>query len=108
MNTRPRRRPLNLAPNVIGTPEEPAQPTAGARPADDPTPTRARTSFHHTADDGSRARAAWMHTRLMTGITTYSEFVAAAVREKVAQLERDHNDGEPFGEIDTLPPGRKM
>jgi hypothetical protein len=48
-------------------------------------------------DVAERARNAWYRTRsLDEGYETFSDLIEAAIREKVEQLELEHNGGEPF------------
>lgn len=70
---------------------------------DEPLPARRRkaryphkTSFYQQEDDAKRMRAVFLNTRLETGFNSLSDFINAAVDEKVLELEKVHNEGWPW------------
>jgi hypothetical protein len=53
-----------------------------------------------------QGRAAYMHTMLTgDGVSSFQEFLARALQTEVARLQKKHNNGQPFPEVDQLPRG---
>lgn len=72
---------------------------------------RQKTSFYQERVAADRMRAAFLNTQSVTGFSSLSEFINAAVDEKVAGLEQDHHGGRPWsplgaGEIPQGKPAR--
>ncbi len=55
-----------------------------------------KTSFYQQEDDAKRMRAVFLNTRLETGFNSLSDFINAAVDEKILELEKVHNEGWPW------------
>ncbi|MFF2317854.1 hypothetical protein ACFVTE_16470 [Arthrobacter sp. NPDC058097] len=60
---------------------------------------REKTSFYQERVAADRMRAAFLNTRAITGFASLSEFINAAIEEKVAGLEQAHNDGCPWSPL---------
>lgn len=80
------------------------QPAAPA-PAAVPAPTKAarpakaavkKTSFYQLEEDADRMRAAYLNTQMHTRYRSLSEFINAAIDEKVGALEKTYNGGEEW------------
>lgn len=55
-----------------------------------------KTSFYQPDQAADRMRGAFLNTVPMTGYSSLSEFINAAVAEKVAGLEHSYNGGQPW------------
>lgn len=55
-----------------------------------------KASFYQSKADTERMRAAYLNTKGATGYGSLSEFICAAINEKVAGLEETHNEGHPW------------
>lgn len=83
---------------------QPAAPPAAPAPA--PTehamaarPAKAapkKTSFYQLEEDADRMRAAYLNTQLQTRYRSLSEFINAAIDEKVSALEKTYNGGQEW------------
>lgn len=60
---------------------------------------RRKTSFYQEQAAADRMRAAFLNTKQATGFSSLSEFINAAVDEKVAGLEQEHNDGHTWSPL---------
>lgn len=111
MTKRPQRRTTTLSNPLVPAGGETSSPSGRHRPPEREEESRrggwTRTSFKHTLEEGRRARGAWFHTQAVLGIRPYWQFVQEAVNEKVARLEAEHNEGQPFPALDTVTPGPK-
>lgn len=106
---RPTRRKSQLG-NL--TPLNPNRPqTATATPKAPPTvrpeesttaPRRTKTAYYATREENERIRAAFMAGRDKYGWRSFTEFQLRTMLERVVELERELNDGEPF---DGVPAG---
>ena len=67
-------------------------------------------SVRATLSDQARIRAAFMATNSAERHGSLSDFVTRAALEKVAQLERQYNEGEPWQAVDAgdVPTGRPL
>lgn len=67
-------------------------------------------SVRATLSDQARIRAAFMATNSAERHGSLSDFITRAALEKVAQLERQYNDGEPWPAVDAgdVPTGRPL
>ncbi|MFZ2175519.1 MAG: hypothetical protein WAW17_16090 [Rhodococcus sp. (in: high G+C Gram-positive bacteria)] len=59
---------------------------------------RVKMGFY-TGQSG-RIRAAYLHTRGNERQETFGEFMENAVLEKIARLEKQYNDGQPWHDVD--------
>lgn len=112
-----------------------AETPAGSAAAPDPTPhTRRRRSAAETLVDQARQnrggrppkgerqvamkvytaesqagryKAAWQALPYSVRPASYSDFVDAAILDRVEAIEAEYNDGKQFEPIEKLPPGRK-
>lgn len=78
---------------------QPATPKGIQPPAATERPTKVapkKTSFYQREDDADRMRAAYMNTQMHTGHRSLSEFINAAIDEKVSALEQTHNKGKEW------------
>ena len=55
-----------------------------------------KTSFYQLEEDADRMRAAYMNTQMHTRYRSLSEFINAAIDEKVGALEKTYNGGEEW------------
>jgi len=55
-----------------------------------------KTSFYQQESDADRMRAAYMNTQMHTGHRSLSEFINAAIDEKVSALEQAYNQGKEW------------
>lgn len=71
---------------------------------------RQKTSFYQERASGDRMRAAFLNTQPVTGFSSLSEFINAAVDEKVAGLEQEHHDGHPWSPLGAgeIPQGKPV
>lgn len=69
-----------------------------------------KTSFYQAEDDANRMRAAYLNTQLQTGYSSLSEFINAAIDEKVGTLETTYNNGSPWKPLTTgaIPTGKPL
>lgn len=69
-----------------------------------------KVSFYQDPADTSRVRGAIRYTQVQEGTRTLSQFINNAVMEKVAKLEAQYNEGQPFPSVGAreLPQGRPM
>nr|WP_015061702.1 hypothetical protein [Arthrobacter sp. 31.31]AFK88709.1 Yag1E [Arthrobacter sp. 31.31] len=81
-------------PAAAPAPVEPA-----AKPAKTDPPAKAgpkKTSFYQLEEDADRMRAAYLNTQLHTRYRSLSEFINAAIDEKVGALEQAYNGGQAW------------
>lgn len=83
---------------LAGQPAAPAPaavpaPTKAARPA---KAAAKKTSFYQLEEDADRMRAAYLNTQMYTRYRSLSEFINAAIDEKVDALEKTYNGGEEW------------
>ncbi|WP_422759342.1 ParB family protein [Paenarthrobacter sp. C1] len=71
----------------------PVEPVKAARPA---KATPKKTSFYQLEEDADRMRAAYLNTQMHTRYRSLSEFINAAIDEKVSALEQTYNGGEEW------------
>lgn len=96
--------PSDVVSELAGQPAAaPAPPKAVQPPAAAPTtaerPAKVapkKTSFYQREDDADRMRAAYMNTQMHTGHRSLSEFINAAIDEKVSALEQTYNKGKEW------------
>ena len=71
---------------------------------------RRKTSFYQEQGAADRMRAAFLNTKQATGFSSLSEFINAAVDEKVAGLEREHNHGQTWSPLGAgeIPQGKPV
>lgn len=71
---------------------------------------RPKVSFYQDEEDTNRVRGALLHTMAHEPYRTLTDFINIAVMEKVADLEKRYNGGEPFPPVPAreLPQGRPM
>ncbi|TQJ62184.1 hypothetical protein FBY31_4579 [Arthrobacter sp. SLBN-100] len=71
---------------------------------------RRKTSFYQEQGAADRMRAAFLNTQQATGFSSLSEFINAAVDEKVAGLEQEHNDGHTWSPLGAgeIPQGKPV
>lgn len=70
-----------------------------AKPAKADRPAKAapkKTSFYQLEEDADRMRAAYLNTQLHTRYRSLSEFINAAIDEKVSALEKTYNGGQEW------------
>lgn len=69
-----------------------------------------KTSFYQGEDDANRMRAAYLNTQLQTGYSSLSEFINAAIDEKISTLETTYNNGNPWKPLTTgtIPTGKPL
>lgn len=69
-----------------------------------------KTSFYQIEGDANRMRAAYLNTQLQTGYSSLSEFINAAIDEKVSTLESTYNNGTPWKPLTTgaIPTGKPL
>ena len=86
-----------------------ATPQHGETITDAAKPKRKASSGNWDVDvlDGLRAAAHHLPHIPESGLRSLSDIVNTAAREKVAELESAHNDGEPFPRVGRLSAGRK-
>ncbi|MDF2049581.1 hypothetical protein [Arthrobacter sp. Cr_A7] len=67
-----------------------------------------KASWYQDEADTKRMRAAFYATKDTLGYASLSEFINAAVNEKVAGLEAAYNDGQPWQPLDAgeIPQGK--
>ncbi|MCB5291492.1 ParB family protein [Arthrobacter sp. SO3] len=86
-----------LAGQQTAAPAAPApatpSPAKTARPA---KATPKKTSFYQMEEDADRMRAAYLNTQMHTRYRSLSEFINAAIDEKVSALEKDYNGGQEW------------
>lgn len=76
----------------------PVSPKA-VHPSTDERPAKVapkKTSFYQREDDADRMRAAYLNTQMHTGHRSLSEFINAAIDEKVSALEQAYNRGKEW------------
>lgn len=71
----------------------PVELAKAARPA---KVTPKKTSFYQLEEDADRMRAAYLNTQLHTRYRSLSEFINAAIDEKVSALEKTYNGGQEW------------
>lgn len=71
----------------------PVEPAKAARPA---KAAPKKTSFYQQEEDADRMRAAYLNTQLHTRYRSLSEFINAAIDEKVSALEQAYNGGQEW------------
>ena len=69
------------------------EPAKAARPA---KATPKKTSFYQQEEGADRMRAAYLNTQLHTRYRSLSEFINAAIDEKVSALEKTYNGGQEW------------
>ena len=91
-------------------PRSAAETTTEAPRATPRTGSAKKTSFYQVEGDGNRMRAAYLNTQLQTGYSSLSEFINAAIDEKVSALESTYNDGNPWKPLTTgaIPTGKPL
>lgn len=83
-----------LAGQPAGVPApQPAPVEPAARPA---KAAPKKTSFYQQEEDADRMRAAYLNTQLNTRYRSLSEFINAAIDEKVSALEQTYNGGQEW------------
>lgn len=55
-----------------------------------------KTSFYQAKASADRMRAAFLNTGAHTGFNSLSDFINAAIEDKIAGLEQAHNEGRPW------------
>lgn len=95
------------APAEAATPVQPA-PAATSGSTNGPKKHRHKVSFYQDEDDTDRVRGALLHTMANEPHRTLTDFIHAAVMEKVERLEAKYNGGNPFPPVKAreLPQGR--
>lgn len=78
----------------VPAPVEPAAKPAKADPPAKAAPKK--TSFYQMEEDADRMRAAYLNTQLHTRYRSLSEFINAAIDEKVSALEQTCNGGQAW------------
>lgn len=99
--------PSDVVSELAGQPS-PAASTPAPAPQAKVTPKK--TSFYQHEENASRMRAAYLNTQLHTGYRSLSEFINAAIDEKVSSLELTYNDGNhwpPLGARE-IPQGKPL
>jgi hypothetical protein len=81
-------------PVAAPAPVEPAAKPAKADPPAKAAPKK--TSFYQLEEDADRMRAAYLNTQLHTRYRSLSEFINAAIDEKVSALEQAYNGGQAW------------
>ena len=71
----------------------PVEPAKADRPA---KATPKKTSFYQLEEDADRMRAAYLNTQLHTRYRSLSEFINAAIDEKVSALEKTYTSGQAW------------
>lgn len=91
------------------TPAPTEQPPTPAPSSTKPASSK-KTNFYQPDDDGKRMRAAFINTQGQTHHTSLSEFINAAIMEKVSALEAQYNEGQPWPPIAArgIPTGRPI
>lgn len=77
----------------------PAPVEVTSKPAKADRPAKAapkKTSFYQQEEDADRMRAAYLNTQLHTRYRSLSEFINAAIDEKVSALEQAYNRGQEW------------
>ncbi|MFE4082823.1 hypothetical protein [Paenarthrobacter sp. YIM B13468] len=75
----------------------PVEPTGKPAKADRPAKAAPKkTSFYQMEEDADRMRAAYLNTQLHTRYRSLSEFINAAIDEKVSALEQAYNGGQEW------------
>ena len=94
--------------NLAGRVPTPSETSVAPRPAK--TGSAKKSNFYQLEGDANRMRAAYINTQAQTHYTSLSEFINAAVNEKVAALEAEYNAGQPWPPIAPrgIPTGRPM
>nr|AXV46446.1 putative partitioning protein ParB [Arthrobacter sp.]AXV46482.1 putative partitioning protein ParB [Arthrobacter sp.] len=91
--------PSDVVSELAGRPAAAPAPPKAVTPAATGRPTKVapkKTSFYQREDDADRMRAAYMNTQMHTGHRSLSEFINAAIDEKVSALEQVYNKGEEW------------
>lgn len=78
------------APAPAPAPVEPAKAARAAKV------TPKKTSFYQLEEDADRMRAAYLNTQMLTRYRSLSEFINAAIDEKVSALEKTYNGGQEW------------
>lgn len=82
---------------LAGQPAAPAPaPTEHAKAARPAKAAPKKTSFYQLEEDADRMRAAYLNTQLQTRYRSLSEFINAAIDEKVSALEKTYNGGQEW------------
>jgi hypothetical protein len=81
------------------TSEMPGMPTSPRRKQRAGLKYRHKTSFYQDEADAKRMRAVFSNTRRETGYTSLSDFINAAVDEKIAALEQAFNAGQQWAPL---------
>ena len=94
------------APEPAVEQQRPRAVKATPRPSTPVNRKKEKVGYTVLESEANRTRAAFMHTRMDTGIRSLSDFIAAAVAKEVKRLEVKHNGGQSWipmsaGEIPT-------
>lgn len=95
---------------TAATPRVPATGPQAGRQAEPKQADKKPMSVRATLSDQARIRAAFMATNSAERHGSLSAFITRAALEKVAQLERQYNDGEQWPAVDAgdVPTGRPL
>ena len=101
--------PETPAPDTTA-PMTPANAVPVARPVADKAADKKPMSVRAALSDQARIRAAFMATNSAERHGSLSDFITHAALDKVAQLERQYNDGQPWAPVDAgdVPTGRPL
>lgn len=96
MSNRPAARKSTLGTTHPAAPAPPSTPLRTPKSATAKTETQ-RMTFYLDADTAAQARAAFRHLPTAThGYRSLSELVADSVARRVAELQAEHNNGNPW------------